>query len=76
MATNNTEYIIEYAKTARANCKLKSCKGTITKGELRVGKKFPSSRFTADGMAINWFHIGCMFETLSRARSQSSKKMI
>jgi len=26
-------------------------------------------------MAINWFHLGCMFETLTRARKQTKKKI-
>ena len=47
---------IEHAKTGRSSCK--QCKTTIEKDELRMGKTFPSERFTEGGKATEWRHPG------------------
>jgi hypothetical protein len=49
-------YSIEHAKTARSKCK--QCKVEIDKGQLRIGKHFPSERFTEGGSATEWRHPG------------------
>jgi len=71
MANNN--YSIEYAKTGRSACKNSKCKGKIEKDALRIGKKFPSSRFTDDGEQTDWYHWNCMFDALTRARKDTKK---
>lgn len=34
----------------------------ILQGELRIGKQFPSDRFTDGGSAANYYHPKCWFE--------------
>jgi hypothetical protein len=45
----------------------------INKGELRVGRMYPSERFDEGGTATEWFHPACMFETFKRARAATRK---
>ena len=61
----DTTFKAEYAKTKRSNCK--KCKGTISKGEFRIGKLTPSPFSEGDSMA-QWYHPGCLFQTFQRVR--------
>ncbi|KAF2071785.1 hypothetical protein CYY_006892 [Polysphondylium violaceum] len=70
--SHNT-YKIEYAATARSLCKASKCKKGIEKGELRIGKVYPSDRFEPDGVATDWFHAKCLFESQKKARKTTKK---
>lgn len=68
---SEARYCIEYAKTARSNCK--KCKSQIDKGCCRIGK-ITANPFSDDGGEMKvWFHLTCMFESLSRARATTKK---
>jgi len=71
MAQNN--YYVEYATTGRATCKNKKCGKKIDKDILRIGKRFPSARFTDDGEQTDWYHWNCVFDALSRARKTTKR---
>jgi hypothetical protein len=62
----NATYSVEHAKTARSKCK--QCKVEIAKGELRIGKHFPSDFHEEGGTATEWRHPACMFQHLLRAK--------
>jgi hypothetical protein len=62
----NNEYVVEYAKTGRSTCKHKPCRKTIAQGEVRVGKVVDS--YFHEGKQIDWFHLTCIFDHLSKAR--------
>ncbi|GAM25628.1 hypothetical protein SAMD00019534_088030, partial [Acytostelium subglobosum LB1] len=70
--SNNT-YKIENAKTGRSSCKGRSCKSTIEKGAMRIGKIYPSARFEDDGVATDYFHPQCLFDSQLRARKSTKK---
>lgn len=62
---------MEYAKSARSNCK--KCKKQIEKGCCRIGK-ITANPFSDDGGDMKvWFHSTCMFESLTRARATTKK---
>ena len=68
---SEARYCVEYAKTARSNCK--KCKSQIDKGCCRIGK-ITANPFSDDGGDMKvWFHLTCMFESLSRARATTKK---
>eukprot|EP01132_Coremiostelium_polycephalum_P010068 gene10068-12343_t len=71
--SSNATYKIEYAKTGRSSCKASTCKKSIDKEALRIGKVYLSDRFTDDGQTTDWFHIKCFFEAQSRARKTTKK---
>jgi len=48
-----TTVVLEYAKSGRSKCK--SCKGTIEKAALRVGKV----NEIGDRLMQSWFHVDC-----------------
>jgi len=70
--SHNT-YRIEYAATGRSLCKGSKCKKGIEKGEIRIGKVYPSDRFETDGVATDWFHAKCLFESQKKARKTTKK---
>ena len=63
---SDTTFKAEYAKTNRSNCK--KCKGTITKGELRIAKLTPSPFSEGDSMA-QWHHPACLFQAFQKVRA-------
>jgi len=68
---SEARYCVEYAKTSRSNCK--KCKSQIEKGCCRIGKITPNP-FSDDGGDMKvWFHMACMFESLTRARATTKK---
>jgi hypothetical protein len=70
---SNNEYLVEYAKSGRAKCKLPKCEESdskvIPQGSLRIGKSHPSPFF--DGMQTDWYHPKCLFKTFKNARKTS-----
>lgn len=68
---SEARYCVEYAKSARSNCK--KCKNQIVKGCCRIGK-ITANPFSDDGGDMKaWFHLSCMFESLARARATTKK---
>ena len=64
-------FLVEYASQGRAKCK--TCKQQIEKSSTRIGK-LVSNPFSEDGgMMKQWFHVPCIFDTLSRARATTKK---
>jgi hypothetical protein len=49
-------HMIESAKSGRASCR--TCKTTITKGELRMGEEVANA-FSPGEMTFNWHHLHC-----------------
>jgi DNA ligase-1 len=70
---SNNEYLVEYAKSGRAKCKLPKCDeiygSKIDQGSLRIGKCHPSPFF--DGMQTDWYHPQCLFKTFKNARKNT-----
>ena len=64
-------FLVEYAAQGRAKCK--TCKQQIEKSVTRIGK-LVSNPFGEDGgMMKQWYHVPCIFDTLSRARATTKK---
>ena len=64
-------FVVEYAAQGRAKCK--TCKQQIEKNSKRIGK-LVSNPFSEDGgMMKQWYHVRCIFESLSRARATTKK---
>ncbi|XP_022799569.1 DNA ligase 3-like isoform X2 [Stylophora pistillata] len=64
-------FLVEYAAQGRAKCK--TCKQQIEKSVTRIGK-LVSNPFSEDGgMMKQWYHVSCIFDTLSRARATTKK---
>ncbi|CAD5224652.1 unnamed protein product [Bursaphelenchus okinawaensis] len=56
-ANQKLPYGAEYAKSNRSSCK--SCKDSISKGDLRMSLRLQSRHF--DGLQDNWFHFDCFW---------------
>lgn len=64
-------FLVEYASQGRAKCK--TCKQQIEKSSTRIGK-LVSNPFSEDGgMMKHWYHVPCIFDSLSRARATTKK---
>lgn len=64
-------FLVEYAPQGRAKCK--TCKQQIEKSSTRIGK-LVSNPFSEDGgMMKQWYHVPCIFDSLSRARATTKK---
>lgn len=64
-------FLVEYASQGRAKCK--TCKLQIEKTTTRIGK-LVSNPFSEDGgMMKHWYHVPCIFDSLSRARATTKK---
>ena len=64
-------FMVEYAPQGRAKCK--TCKQQIEKTTTRIGK-LVSNPFSDDGGFMKqWYHVPCIFDSLSRARSTTKK---
>ena len=64
-------FVVEYAAQGRAKCK--TCKQQIEKNSKRIGK-LVSNPFSEDGGIMKqWYHVRCIFESLSRARATTKK---
>ena len=64
-------FYVEYAAQGRAKCK--KCKEKIVKGSCRIGK-IVSNPFSDDGGTMkHWFHVDCIFDSLTRARATTKK---
>lgn len=64
-------FVVEYAAQGRAKCK--TCKQQIEKNSKRIGKLI-SNPFSEDGGIMKqWYHVRCIFESLSRARATTKK---
>ena len=64
-------FLVEYASQGRAKCK--TCKQQIEKSSTRIGK-LVSNPFSEDGgMMKQWYHVPCIFDSLSRARATTKK---
>lgn len=61
------KFCIEYAKRGTAGCK--KCKQKIEKQVLRIAKIVPNPFTDSGGEMKNWFHVDCIFDQFSRARS-------
>ncbi|KNC56060.1 DNA polymerase beta [Thecamonas trahens ATCC 50062] len=76
---DNVAYTVEYARTGRAGCKLRTksrkCPvGKIDKGVLRIGRVKPSFMSDDDDAVFTeWFHVPCWFDVQSRMRATSRK---
>ena len=73
MAADSGEkpFLVEYASQGRAKCK--TCKQQIEKSSTRIGK-LVSNPFSEDGgMMKQWYHVPCIFDSLSRARATTKK---
>lgn len=73
--TQDLVFVTDYAKTSRAKCKeKKTCTNKeIGKGELRIGKQFPSFFFGDGDLMTEWYHPQCLFESFKRARKTTRK---
>uniref|UniRef100_A0A6I9R1H2 Poly [ADP-ribose] polymerase n=1 Tax=Elaeis guineensis var. tenera TaxID=51953 RepID=A0A6I9R1H2_ELAGV len=65
MATPPKPWKAEYAKSGRSSCK--SCKNSIGKDELRLGKMVTATQF--DGFMPTWNHAGCIFKKGNQIKS-------
>ena len=65
------QFFAEYAKQGRAKCK--NCKEKIEKSCLRIGKLVPNHFSDDGGMMKEWYHMKCIFDKLSRARSTTKR---
>jgi len=63
-------YKVEYSKSGKEECKNTRCHKAFEKGELRLGKVVGSSPKSVN---THWYHVGCMFDSLRRARKASKK---
>ncbi|XP_074625585.1 DNA ligase 3-like isoform X2 [Acropora palmata] len=64
-------FVVEYAAQGRAKCK--TCKEKIEKSSTRIGK-LVSNPFSEDGgMMKQWYHVPCIFDSLTRARATTKK---
>ncbi|XP_078374052.1 DNA ligase 3-like isoform X2 [Oculina patagonica] len=64
-------FLVEYASQGRAKCK--TCKQQIEKSSTRIGK-LVSNPFSEDGGTMKqWYHVPCIFDSLSRARATTKK---
>lgn len=64
-------FLVEYASQGRAKCK--TCKQQIEKSSTRIGK-LVSNPFSDDGGTMKqWYHVPCIFDSLSRARATTKK---
>ena len=73
MADGDSEkpFVVEYASQGRAKCK--TCKEKIEKSSTRIGK-LVSNPFSEDGgMMKQWYHVPCIFDSLTRARATTKK---
>lgn len=68
---SGNRYCIEYAKRSQASCK--KCKQKIEKCVVRIAKLVPNPFSDTGGDMKQWFHVPCIFETLSRARATTKK---
>ncbi|XP_038615595.1 DNA ligase 3 [Tachyglossus aculeatus] len=64
-------YCVDYAKRGTAGCK--KCKDKIAKGACRIGKVVPNPFSESGGDMKEWYHVGCVFEKLERARAATKK---
>ena len=69
--SDEKHFYIEYASQGRAKCK--NCKEQIAKTVARIGRLVPNPFSDDGGTMKQWYHIKCMFETLSRARATTKK---
>ncbi|GMP99507.1 hypothetical protein CsSME_00046950 [Camellia sinensis var. sinensis] len=65
MANPPKPWKAEYAKSARSSCK--SCKNTIDKENLRLGKMVQATQF--DGFMPMWNHAGCILKKANQIKS-------
>ena len=65
------QFCAEYAKQGRAKCK--NCKEKIEKSCLRLGKLVPNHFSDDGGMMKEWYHVKCIFDKFSRARSTTKR---
>ena len=65
------QFCAEYAKQGRAKCK--NCKEKIEKSCLRLGKLVPNHFSDDGGMMKEWYHMKCIFDKFSRARSTTKR---
>ena len=65
------QFFAEYAKQGRAKCK--NCKEKIEKSCLRLGKLVPNHFSDDGGMMKEWYHMKCIFDKFSRARSTTKR---
>lgn len=71
MAQDSKPFIVEYAPQSRAKCK--TCKQQIEKSSARIGKMVTNPFSDDGGFMKQWYHIKCIFDTLSRARATTAK---
>jgi len=73
MAEN--KYTAEYAKSGRSKCADSKCKTQIEKDTVRIGKvtKNPFNADSEDATMTKWYHFGCIFSALQRARGSTKK---
>lgn len=67
------KWLVGNAVNSMSVCKDTKClyeSNKISKGELRIGRRFPSP-FDKDSVAINWFHAKCMFSQQLRSRQNT-----
>ena len=65
------QFYVEYAAQGRAKCK--TCKSQIEKSSTRIGKLI-ANPFSDDGkMMKQWYHVPCIFDSLTRARATTKK---
>lgn len=62
------KFVVEYAKSGQAGCKMTKCKEKIAKGVLRIGK-VSSNPFSEGAEMTNWFHAQCCFEQMKGGRA-------
>lgn len=65
MANPPRPWKAEYAKSGRSSCK--SCKNSIDKDQLRLGKMVAATQF--DGFMPMWNHAGCIFKKGNQIKS-------
>uniref|UniRef100_A0A5B7AK50 Putative poly(ADP-ribose) polymerase 1 n=1 Tax=Davidia involucrata TaxID=16924 RepID=A0A5B7AK50_DAVIN len=65
MANPPKPWKAEYAKSARSSCK--TCKNTIDKEKLRLGKMVQATQF--DGFMPMWNHIDCILKKANQIKS-------
>ena len=65
------KWLINYAMNGLSFCKDPRCLAEskkIAKDEIRIGRRYPSP-YQDDAIAVNWFHLRCMFSQQKRARA-------
>ncbi|XP_057509297.1 poly [ADP-ribose] polymerase 1 [Actinidia eriantha] len=65
MANPTKPWKVEYAKSARSSCK--TCKSTIDKEKLRLGKMVQAKQF--DGFMPMWNHAECILKKASQIKA-------